>query len=105
MRFPAPWMVFAAILVITALSINACAPEPQKVAQAPRKIPPASVSSTIELPGGDGRVHIVTVPSRLDAYQCAVLITSKADSISCLQAGEPTFEFEPKNAPPEPPSP
>lgn len=70
-----------------ALAVAGCGPEP-RVAMPPAPPPGARVEATLQLPHGDGRVHVVVIPTGyLEASRCviAVAASSAAISTSCTQ--------------------
>lgn len=77
---PATAALVVAVIVLVASCSDRPAPTPPKVAKPPG---PAFVSSTVTLPGGDGRVHIVAIPGRYETAECAVLVAPSGSSISC----------------------
>lgn len=87
-----------------AILFNTSSPVESKAAKtvAPRKpTPPAFVSSTVVLPDGDGRVHVVTIPGQFDISKCAVLVAPTGSTVSCIQTTDdpPLMYGHSSNAP------
>ena len=91
-----PLLWVAGIVIVVAL-VNACNPDTNvsaKAPKSPRAAAPAFVSSTVNLPGGDGRVHIVAIPGRYGSSACVVVVTPTSSGISCPTEIEASDPFE-----------
>lgn len=71
-------------LLALALVLAGCGPQP-RVAMPPAPPPGARVEATLQLPHGDGRVHVVVIPTGyLEASRCVIAVAAGgAMSTSC----------------------
>lgn len=89
-----------AALVVGASLLASCggSPEPgPRTARREREPKPPAVTATLELPRGDGRVHIVDVPGRYDVAKCLVHVSPTGTStMTCIpQADIAPLSHEP----------
>ena len=76
-------------LAACALALAGCGQQQRPAAHAPLGGPPPAprVEATLQLPGGDGRVHIVVMPTGyLESARCVVAVAASGGvSTSCAQ--------------------
>lgn len=88
-------MRLTALLLVALLVGCSEHPDDGPKRRAHRVIAPASVVSTINLPGDDGRVHIVEIPGAYEVERCAVYVGPAGGSVTCMQPGAaPPAQFE-----------
>lgn len=78
----------AGLAVAMTAAIGGCAKHQDAAPATPAPPPVARIETTLQLPNGDGRVHVVVIPTGyLEASRCviAVAASSAAISTSCAQ--------------------
>ena len=76
-------LTIAALVAAAFVACGALPESPRQVVKVKRTPGPAFVASTVTLPSGDGRVHIVTIPGRYGSADCAVLVSTTGSNIAC----------------------
>lgn len=86
-----------ACAILLAVALAACGPNPAPPKRAPIKQQPPRIEATITLPDGDGRVHIVAMPTDLfEAAKCLVAVGPNGQAaVSCAPKG-----YDPAPEPP-----
>lgn len=76
-----------ALLLISAVALPACDERRPRDAQKPQREPVARVESSVTLPHGDGRAHILVVPTGYhEAARCVVAVTpGMPPSVACTK--------------------
>jgi len=74
------------LLLIALVALVGCQPKAPEKPQVRQKLPDARVLQTLTLPGDDGRIHIIAMPtSGLSNYaqRCLLHVGSQGSSIAC----------------------